>query len=283
MGRFSNVSVTLHRASVVAVLLCAFTASAQQHVFELDYDLRVDIPITAAALLVWTGSELLKPQLAAQTCRWCERDVNPLDTSVRNGLRWTNTAAGDVSSSVTGFALAPVSAFGLIALAAWHDDSIGRFPIDALLIAEAVAVSSAVNQLVKFSVGRERPFVHVLPQDEKALTASPSDNNTSFYSGHTNLAFSLAVASGTIASLRGYRLAPLVWAVGLTVATATGYLRIAGDRHYFTDVITGAAIGAAFGFFTPWLFHGRKSRLQPAAMNGGSLPGGGFVNATWVW
>jgi hypothetical protein len=35
--------------------------------------------------------------------------------------------------------------------------------------------------------------------------------DVSFWSGHTSLAFALAVSSGTVASSRGYDLAPLVW------------------------------------------------------------------------
>src|SRR5262249_18375089 len=81
------------------------------------------------------------------------------------------------------------------------------------------------------------------------------DDNLSFYSGHTSLAFSLAVGSGTIASMRGYPLAPVVWATGLPVALLTGYLRIGADRHYLTDVLAGALLGSAVGFVGPFVFH----------------------------
>ena len=63
------------------------------------------------------------------------------------------------------------------------------------------------------------------------------------------------MASGTVASLRGYRAAPWIWASGLTLAGVTGYLRIAGDKHYFTDVVTGAVVGSFVGFAVPYWLH----------------------------
>ncbi len=55
--------------------------------------------------------------------------------------------------------------------------------------------------------------------------------------------------------MRGYRLAPLVWAVGLPMAAFTAYSRVAGDAHYLSDVLIGSAFGAAMGFLIPYLFH----------------------------
>jgi hypothetical protein len=78
----------------------------------------------------------------------------------------------------------------------------------------------------------------------------------SFFSGHTALAFSFAVSAGTIASMRSYRNAGWVLGSGLTMAAATGYLRIAADRHYFTDVLTG---GRGLGRSVP-ARHARPAR-----------------------
>src|SRR5690606_13769862 len=114
---------------------------------------------------------------------------------------------------------------------------------------------------VKFAAGRERPFVHVLPEAEKATTEKPNDNNLSFYSGHASFGFTIAVAAGTVAALRGYRHRWLVWALGLPVAFSLPVLRMVADKHYVTDVATGAILGAATGFALPYFLHGREGPL----------------------
>jgi membrane-associated phospholipid phosphatase len=270
------------------VLLAMSPSSALGQSNELRYDLRIDVPLTVVDTVGWLGSELFKDKLAYQTCQWCDRHpdgsdaLNGLDAAVRDALKWSDIDAGNTASNVTGFVLMPVTALGLTALAASREGSSGNIPIDLLLIAEATAFAADVNQIVKFSVGRERPFVHALPPELKSTTANPADNNTSFYSGHTNLVFALAVSSGTVASMRGYRLAPWIWAGGLTVAATTGYLRIAGDRHYFTDVITGAIAGSAFGFAIPYFFH-RPLGSSGTTLSAAPLPGGANLAASFVW
>src|SRR5205814_2039745 len=104
-----------------------------------------------------------------------------------------------------------------------------------------------LNQIVKFEVARERPDVH-----HGRAKGSPEDN-LSFFSGHTTWSFAAATASGTVASLRGYRGAPAVWAGSLAFAAFTGYLRIGADRHWLSDVVTGAAVGAIAGVVLPRL------------------------------
>jgi membrane-associated phospholipid phosphatase len=122
-----------------------------------------------------------------------------------------------------------------------------------------------LNQGVKFAVGRERPFAHVLSEDEKLLTDHPEDNNLSFYSGHASSAFALAVAAGTVAELRGYPNRGWVWAVGLPLAATTALLRMAADKHYLSDVAVGALVGSAFGVAVPLLLHGRQAPVGSGA------------------
>ena len=67
---------------------------------------------------------------------------------------------------------------------------------------------------------------------------------------------------GTVAQLRGYRGGWLVWVVGLPLAAAVGVMRMGADKHYLSDVLVGAAVGSAFGFALPRLFHGRVDRAS---------------------
>lgn len=246
----------------------AFPATAAQARDELTVDWPVDGAITAGALAAWGGSQLLQNKLAPATCRWCE--PGGLDTSVRDALRWSDPEAANLASNVWAYALMPAASIGLLALGAHAEGRTDEMAVNALLMAEAVALAGATNQAFKFAVGRERPFVHALPLAQKPLTANPADNNTSFYSSHTGFAFSLAVSAGTVASMRHYRWAGAVWAAGLVGAALVGYLRIAADKHYFTDVLTGAGAGAAFGAAVP-LLHRKSNTLSLAPLPGSGV------------
>ena len=99
----------------------------------------------------------------------------------------------------------PVLMVGLGALSNYSQGSAKQGLIDLLLVAEATALAVDVNQLVKYAVGRERPFVHVLPESEKSLVPNAADNNVSFYSGHTTLTLSLIHIFATVSSQPRHR------------------------------------------------------------------------------
>lgn len=233
--------------------------------FTLRYSVPIDVTITAVGAVGWVVPELLKRPLTGPACRWCERapdgtrTVNGLDTAVRDGLRWSNTSTPALISDIIGYGLAPASAIGLTVLVGRLHGGGPQRDLwalwDALIIAETAALAMDVNQLVKFIALRERPRYQFATDAERAMMAPPGDEILSFFSGHTTFTFALATSAGMVSSMRGYRLAPLVWATGLTLATSAAYLRIAADRHYFTDVLTGMFVGAGMGVLLPWLAH----------------------------
>ncbi len=127
-----------------------------------------------------------------------------------------------------------------------------------LLIAEAGVIAADVDQLTKFVVGRERPFVHALPLEEKLRTTHPEDNNVSFFSGHTTEAFGCARGR-----LRHDRRAPAATA-GLRSRGASEGVRggdgVLPDRGRpalpLTDTLVGIVVGVGIGVAVPCLFHG---------------------------
>lgn len=271
-------------ASLSLWLFCApAAAQVEAETRQLRWNPALDVTVTLAGAVAFIGSEVLKGNLAPSHCRWCDPD-SP-DACVRDALVWRDTATADTISNVTGFILMPAAAIGLDALAAAHDGVVGNMPEDALLIAEAAVVAADVTQLTKLLLGRERPFVHALPPELKPRTPLPSDNNLSFFSGHTSEAFSLAVASGTIGSMRGYRWAPVAWGTGGAVAATTAYLRIAADKHWLSDVVVGMVVGAGIGFAVPYVFHSAVEEPPRAstfdALRAPPLPAG--TTMTFVW
>lgn len=274
-----------------SLLLAASAARAQTPgPRELRWDPAWDVSVTAAGAAAWLTSQALEPQLASSSCRWCE--VDGLDASVRHALVWSDTAAANTTSNILAFGVAPLAAVALDALAAGHDGALGDVPVDALVVGEATIVAVDLSQLAKFASGRERPFVHALAPEQKLHTANPADNNVSFFSGHTTETFALAAAAGTIATMRGYRWAPIVWIAGAVLATATGYLRIAADKHWVTDVLAGAAVGAGAGFAVPYVFHRPAAAVPTGSDRASDVPrltvaptaaAGPGVTMTLVW
>jgi membrane-associated phospholipid phosphatase len=214
-----------------------------------------------------------KDDLAADPCRWCT--PSGLDAGARDALRWDDTTLADQLSDATGFYLAPLTSFGFLALATRPDRDVRRFLDDALPVAESAVLAALVHHGVKFAAGRQRPLAHY----GEPGRVPELDDNMSFYSGHTQVAFAVVTASGTVARLRDHPIEPWIWGVGLPLAAATGYLRIAADKHYLIDVSTGALLGSAAGLLLPRVLLGeRAGRERPVVV---PAPGGVAIVGTF--
>lgn len=232
------------RHALLALLLLCGTARA-------DTDQLVRAAAEGAVVL---ATELpLKSALAPSTCRWCEPDT--LDEAAR-ALRWSHQSLADgLSYGALGADGALV--VGTLLLSGRHLGDVGP-------VLESVTTTALLAQVVKFTVGRERPFVH-----HATGRAHESDDDLSFFSGHTSIAFALAASAGIVAHQRHYGAEPLIWAGGMLLAAATGYLRVAADKHYLTDVLVGAGVGTAVGLVVPQL---------SAAPSGGGVS---LLSGTW--
>jgi membrane-associated phospholipid phosphatase len=266
---------------VLSLTTLLFAADARaDEVRELKTDIPVDVAFTGTAIGLVLWSELGKLDLVPDECRWCGGDA--LDDRVRDALLWDKPSTAALLSDANGFILAPTTAFATLAGAASHDGASRKTATDMLIVLEAGATSALLNQIVKYTVARERPYGRY----KTPLSPSPTaDARLSFFSGHTSLTFTLAAAAGTVAHLRGYRLAPITWIPGAAIAAFTGYLRIAADKHYLTDVLVGAAVGSAVGILVPLVFHPRTDAIvTPGPAAPASAPpsmqvmsiGGGF-------
>ncbi len=238
--------------STAAVVLIVTASQRPSHADDSDpgdhlreVHVGITVGLGAAYLIAEFG---LNSQLSPTVCDWCA--PTRFDISARDALLWRNPHAANVTGNITGYVLAPAAAIGLTYLAA--GDATWRHHFDDVvpILQSAIAVS-LLQHVTKLVAARQRPAVHF----EAVPSTATTEDNVSFWSGHTSLAFSLAVSAGVVTSERGYALAPLVWATGLTLAATTGYLRIAADRHYATDVLVGAAMGSLVGYLWPVLVH----------------------------
>jgi len=284
-------------------------ASSESHdPTDIQYRSSVDVPLTVAAIAAWGLPALLQ---GPAPCRWCERSpdgrdsLNRLDRTVRDAWRWHDPGpAAKLGDLSLGLAIAiPVGA--LIVSHGDFDEGFGR---DVLVVLEATAISGALTQVAKYSTRRERPWAHFddVPPGE---TLDSAGSTLSFFSGHTSIAFAVVASSGAVASIRGDRSARWIWGTGFGVAAATGYFRVAADRHYLSDVLVGALVGTTVGLAVPHLLHRARRSPEPNAvpapersgaaagipsprgataqahvmLHAGLLHGGPFVVASWSW
>jgi membrane-associated phospholipid phosphatase len=301
----------LAAVGLVLVLLPSAGLRAQAASSEgLEYRPSLDVPLTLAGAAGTLAPRFLTDESKTWTCRWCDRDerggdtLNDLDAAVRRHWRWSDRERAHTWSNVTlGLSVVgPTAAFA--AARGGFGDGFGG---EMLIVVEAAALNMAVTQGTKYLFRRERPWAHF---DDPLRGEHLGSRNgvLSFASGHASLAFALAVSTGSLASLRGDDGKEWVWATGLTAAAATAYLRVAADKHYFTDVLAGAAIGATVGWVVPRIIDRRPETGSAAAarrpsppvpvfsvvleagggphrvgvlLTGGVHGGGPYVSATW--
>lgn len=134
-----------------------------------------------------------------------------------------------------------------------------------LLDAEAFALNSLITSSAFYSIGRARPSYADCHENPSFDPMCNPHDTAAFWSGHTAQAFTaagLSCAHHAYVDLYGGGAWDTVACAGaIALSSATGALRIMGDRHHASDVLAGALIGFGFGYATPTLLH--YSRPSP--------------------
>lgn len=124
---------------------------------------------------------------------------------------------------------------------------------------ESMGVSTAIITLTKALVGRVRPHAPACDAGGTDYSCRSETNRQSWLSGHTSTAFTsagLICVHHQYLDLYGSSAAGAVaCGTALGLASLTGVMRIAADRHYATDVLAGAAVGFFAGYALPRLLH----------------------------
>jgi membrane-associated phospholipid phosphatase len=135
-----------------------------------------------------------------------------------------------------------------------------------LLALQSYITGAAVESVIKFVSGRQRPYA----VDPNSVEAEPAFRgpftkiydaegrrlNSSFPSGHTTVAF----AAATVYALE-YKDRPWVPIVCYTAASLIGLSRITENKHWVTDVVAGAALGYLTGKLVVNNYH-RYAKLK---------------------
>jgi membrane-associated phospholipid phosphatase len=264
---------------IVALLLVAAPWTDAGSGDKLAIRPALDFTILGVGLLGFVVPELLKQHLAPASCNVCngpdntglgdgsQGSLNGVDAFFHDQLTgWLiSRKSADTVSNVWAFALLPAGAIAGSLLATGPAASEGAGLRAAVIVGESAAVSAAMVQSVKFFVARKRPFVRYgNGETSGAYEVNDRDSHVSYPSGHTALATSLGVSMAMTATLEESPAAPWLWGAAAVMSVSTATLRMIAEKHYFTDVATGAAIGAACGVVFPVL-HKRGNALSVTA------------------
>lgn len=240
---------------------------------KLSYDWTVDGIVTGALAASTLTLMLLDNQLAPLQCKWCVPGT--IDGDLSKSVGWANPKTADTLSNVMQFAV-PVGVMGFGLIQAYRFDDPAAGWSDVLLITQATSLAMLANVIVKYSVGRARPYVW---QGTPDLYPSATDANLSFFSGHVTFVFAVVVSGSTLFFMQDMPGAPWVLGIGLAAASFTAYLRMAANKHYLSDVLVSAGVGSLVGWAVPYLFHrpGRKGAPQA----GDLMPAPGGIAIAW--
>lgn len=251
---------------LAAALLCAATAvpapagGAEPYPWDLDNGREAALIGAGGAMLGlgWLkgreGPRLTPAELAA---------LDPADLPVWDRgatRRWSPAASRASDLLLGGMVVGPVA----LALTPPGAERGGRL---GLIYGETMLLTWGATSLLKSAVGRPRPYAYNPdPRIPPELRTAPTTCR-SFPSGHAASAFAAAVfTAGTFERLnpdspaRGW-----VWAGCLGAAATTGVLRWVAGRHFPSDILAGAAVGATAGWLVPRLHETGAGPGGPAA------------------
>jgi len=143
-------------------------------------------------------------------------------------------------------AWATASSIALLGLGAAVAVDLGRRERGAAYVVAAVQAglwAGAATEVLKAAVGRTRP---VLYTDGAAAAVGNAENLRSFPSGHTAVAFSLATTYWLARRDLTGRPGAAGW-LGFVAAAGVGVMRVTAGKHFPSDVLGGALLGAASG------------------------------------
>ncbi len=265
------------RTAAVLILCRASVCHAEQRLEWRDDWRRVGPSEAVASALMFGGSAAVSWWVPAATeAAW----VSPIwiDTAFRNGLRLTSQArrsrAATVSDTLLVASILQPALVDSLLVAGMVDRSRDVATQLEGINMQTYALTLLFNASAKRLFARQRPYVIGCVEDigHSDRCESP-DRFRSYYSGHSAIS---AASAGLVCAHHTHL--PLYGSVAgdtaaciaaLTGTLSTGLLRVAADRHWATDVLTGHIVGLLAGYLLPSLlyYHSfrRREAIEPAA------------------
>ena len=279
----------------VTLALAAYSPNVRAQTNELGWDPRwPKFRPSEYVLTAVTGSASLVLYFGVRDARTPRRTGGVLfDDYFREAMRLRAPGQRDVARTISDWtALSAMSwAIAVDSLAVPLARGTAELSGQMLLMdAEAFSISTLITTILFKSFARARPSYIDCEGDPNYDPLCKLHPMGSFPSGHTNTAFTAAGLSCVHhmhVPLYDNQLADALACAGtLTLAAATGTLRIVGDRHYTTDVLVGAMIGFGVGYGLPTLLHygtAASDSTAPSAMQplGRVVPLGPMISGSF--
>ncbi len=191
-----------------------------------------------------------------------------MDEDVRDSLRLhsvdSRRRAREASDVMLSVSFAYPMFIDAVLVAGWHHDRADTAWNMAVIDLETMAVVASLQRLMNIVIHRERPYGRHCGSelDDASQDCDTDDRFFSSFSGHASQSFASAALTCShhmnVPLYGGGPIEGLPCVAGFTLATLVSSLRVASDRHYFTDVLAGAAVGSTAGFVIPWLYYGHS-------------------------
>lgn len=258
MGLLEN-AAALATVTTLAVAPAAIAAEPAERSPLSVYEISpvVDGVITVVSALGGAAPYVWAEAIIDERCPCDRAEVNDLDRPTIGNDNQTIMTAATISVSLA--LAAPIVADYFLVKDRWV------WLEDFVVMAQAVAINTALTTAVKFGVQRPQPNVY---DPGGPVVVQNSENYLSFYSGHTSVAFAgLSTAAFTAGQRYGRWVLPYL--VTAVAGAGVGLQTIFAGRHFPSDVIVGALAGTLVGTVVPWL-HLRSDRRLSLAPWGAS-------------
>ncbi len=237
----------------IALFILAFGLGQSVSADGLKVDLVTDGIILAGGMAAAVLSDQLLPPLPPPWGSLGTPDIGSVNALDR-ALMYPYSHGLDLAGTVLMYS--SVLAPGLFALVMDPGDIFTM----GIVYGQAVTYAFAVKNILNYLLPRDRPYMY----KGGASEVDSSEDDQSFPSGQTTVAFAAATAGVTIYAMSfpdsPYLIPFAIASYGMAVIT--GSLRVAAGTHFVTDVVVGAALGSAVGYLVPFLHrqHGSEDR-----------------------
>ncbi|MCR5732465.1 MAG: phosphatase PAP2 family protein [Sphaerochaetaceae bacterium] len=233
--------------TIFIVILMVFTLQAKS-----ESPFALSFKFDFAALAVGIPAELIVKNLEPSFGKWDgttlnKDDINFVDRFFAHGYESTPDNVSNVTAVIS-----------CISPALLLKDNFSDWKTIAVMYSETMLYTTLTCDTLKHLTSRNRPYMYF---ENKGRT--DADRRYSFPSLHTAWAF----AGATFTSYTYMKYNPdskynkQVAIATFSMAAITGALRIAAGKHFLTDVLSGAAIGALWGYGVPKL-HELKAKAN---------------------